>query len=110
MKKLLSLLLILVLLAPAVCFAASPWTTNTTYSDKVTGKLSYGFTNLTLGWLDLFYEPHRYHVEKKNIFLGIGKGIFDLVGNTVGGALHTVTFFIPQIDVPIPDNGVHFDK
>lgn len=110
MKKLTAFLIVLtVLIAPGMVLAASPWTEGKTYSEKTSGKLDFGFKNLALGWADLFYEPHRYQVEGKNVWAGIGKGLIDAPLNEIGGALHFVTFLIP-VDVPLPDNGVHFDK
>ena len=86
---------------------------NTLYAMIKNGKgkqLQFGLKNVLLGWLDLFQEPHHYAVEHKNVFSGIGKGLLDTLSNEVGGALHTVTFFIPQIDIPLPENGVDLGK
>ena len=109
MKKITCLLVVLTMLVlPGAAFAASPWADGTTYGDKSMGKLKFGLKNLLLGWTDLFQEPHKAHKEGRNVFGGIGKGLIDTIGNEVGGALHTVTFFIPQIDVPLPENGVEY--
>ena len=111
MRKLTSLFIVLVLLlVPTLGYAASPWMDKTTYQDKVMGKLDFGFKNLLLGWTELFSEPHQYHMDKKNVFEGIGKGLLNGTLDTLGGALHLLTAPIQQIDVPLPDNGVHFDK
>ena len=106
MKKMACLLVLAILWMPAAGFAASPWADGATYGDRAMGKLKFGLKNLLLGWTDLFKEPHRYDMEHKNVMLGIGKGLVDTLANEVGGALHTVTFFIPQLDVPLPENGV----
>ena len=99
---------LLVVLAVCACstaaFAASPWTTETGYKNQVVGKLGFGVKNLLLGWVDLFKEPAN--AGSGHLAKGISKGVVDLVCNEVGGALHTVTFFLPQVDVPLPDNGV----
>ncbi len=109
MKKFLAIAIMLgVLFAPAA-MAASPWTESKTYSEKVTGKLFFGFKNLVLGWADLFYEPHAASVDGKSAWSGLGKGLVDFPVNTIGGAIHLVTFLIP-VDVPLIDNGVNFEK
>lgn len=100
---------LLVVLAMCACStaafaAASPWTTETGYQHQALGKLGFGVKNLLLGWVDLFKEPAN--AGSGNLAKGIGKGVVDLVANEVGGALHTVTFFLPQVDVPLPDGGV----
>ncbi len=110
MKKMIGLLMVLVLLsAPAVGFAASPWTEKTTYSEKTMGKLEFGLKNALLGWIDIFYEPYQYDKAGKNAWSGLGKGIVDAVINEVGGVIHVATFLIP-VDVPLPDNGVNLDE
>ncbi len=109
MKKVLALLMLAILMMPAMGMAASPWTEQKTYSEQVVGKFNFGFKNLLLGGLDIFYEPHRYAAEGKNAWSGFGKGLIDAPLNIIGGAVHLVTFLIP-VDVPLPDNGVNFDK
>jgi hypothetical protein len=110
MKKLTALLMVMgILLIPAAGMAASPWTEKTTYSEKVIEKFSFGFKNLVLGVADIFYEPHRYQTEGKSAWAGLGKGLVDAPINVIGGALHLVTFLIP-VDIPLPDNGVNFEK
>lgn len=109
MKKFLAIAIMLgVMFAPAA-MAASPWTEGKTYSEKVTGKFSFGFKNLFLGWTEIFYQPHAASVDGKNAWSGLGKGLVYSLADTVGGAVHLVTFPIP-VDVPLPENGVNFDK
>lgn len=103
-KKILILGLVVVMLsASAVVFAGSPWTEKATYSEKVTAKLSFGYKNLLGGWTELFTEPAS---GEGNVFQGIGRGLTNFVVYTAGGALHLVTFLIPQIDIPLPGNGI----
>ena len=91
--------------APGIASAASPWASGATYSDKAVGKLTYGLKNTLLGWTSLFRTPMKASQSGENVFVGIGKGVWNGVGQTVGGALHAVTFPIPQIDVPLPEGG-----
>ena len=43
----------------------------------------------------------------ENVLVGIGRGVWNAVGDTVGGVAHAVTFFIPQIDIPLPAGGTN---
>ncbi len=110
MKKFGALLIILaILLAPAAGMAASPWTEQKTYADKTVEKFKFGFKNLALGWMQIFYQPHAYQVDGKNAWAGLGKGLWLFPVDTIGGAVHLVTFLVP-VDVPLPENGVNFEK
>lgn len=91
--------------APVAAFAASPWTQEVDYLGKVKGKFVYGLKNGLLGWTEIFSEPAEAIQGGGNFFVGIGEGLFNGVGQTVGGALHLATFPIPQIDVPLPEGG-----
>jgi hypothetical protein len=104
------LLIFIVILSP-LSFAgtfenwqASPWVTKEPYMEKIINKLGFGLTNGLTGWTALLFEPCR----SNNFFTGLVKGSWRTITNTVGGALHIVTFPIP-IDIPLPDGGVHFD-
>src|SRR3989338_11538604 len=94
-----------VLAAPMLASAASPWADGVTYGEKAGGKLKYGLTNTLLGWTSLFREPVQASQAGENVFVGIGRGVWNTVGQTVGGAAHAVTFPIPQIDIPLPEGG-----
>src|SRR3989338_8722143 len=94
-----------VLAAPIVAPAASSWAEGVTYGEKAGGKLKYGVTNLLLGWTSLFREPVQASQAGENVFVGLGRGVWNAVGQTVGGAVHTVTFPIPQINIPLPEGG-----
>ena len=94
-----------VLAAPMLASAASSWADGATYGEKAGGKLKYGVTNLLLGWTSLFREPVQASQAGENVFVGLGRGVWNAVGQTVGGAVHSVTFPIPQIDIPLPEGG-----
>ena len=112
MKKLSMVLIMLVLVGslPSVGLAASPWTTETSNSDKMMDKLGFGLKNLLLGWTEIIRQP--VNGAKEEHIIGFGKGLatglYDGVLYTVGGALHVVTFPITRIDVPLPNDGVKF--
>ena len=101
----LGLLCAALLAAPMTASAASSWADGTTYGDKTMGKLKYGLTNTLLGWTSLFRTPMKASQSGENVLVGIGKGVWNAVGQTVGGAAHAVTFPLPQIDIPLPEGG-----
>lgn len=96
---------VVLLAAPMTASAASSWADEATYGAQVGAKLKYGAKNLLLGWTSLFREPVQAHQAGENVFAGVARGLWNGVGQTVGGALHTVTFLVPQIDVPLPEGG-----
>ena len=105
-KRIGLLVLCVALLAgPVTASAASSWASGATYGEQATGKLKYGLTNLLLGWTELFREPKRASAAGENVFAGIGRGVWNAVGQTVGGVAHLVTFPIPAIDIPLPRGG-----
>lgn len=110
MKKITKMgaLVMVAMLVPSLAFAASPWAGQGTYSDQVRGKLDFGVKNLLAGWTELFTKPMDYAHENKNVIKGFGHGLYNAVTFTVGGLLHTATFPVTQLDVPLPDNGVDF--
>ena len=92
-------------IAPFPLYAASPWLQKTSYGERTSAKLTFGLANTMLGWIDLFYEPNRFHNDGKNVWAGFAKGLIDTVLNEVGGAFHLATFMLP-FDFILPDNGV----
>ena len=93
--------------APISAAAASSWAwaEGATYSEQAVGKLKFGATNTLLGWTSLFRTPMQSSRNGENIFVGIGKGVWNAVGQTVLGAAHLITFPITVIDVPLPEGG-----
>ena len=93
------------LCAPVSASAASPWASEATYGTKACAKLKYGAKNALLGWTSLFTTPREAMQAGDNLFVGIGQGVWNAVGQTVGGVAHAVTFPIPAIDIPLPRGG-----
>lgn len=99
--------------SPALGFAAaggetmsgSPWAQEMGWGNQARGKFVYGLKNVLLGWTELFTEPKDALSEGTNFFVGIGHGLWNGVGQTIGGVLHLVTFPITAIDVPLPEGG-----
>src|SRR3989338_2420212 len=101
----LALLCAALLGAPMTASAASSWADGATYGDKSVAKLKYGLTNTLLGWTSLFRTPMQASQSGENVLVGIGRGVWNAVGQTVGGIVHLVTFPIPQLDIPLPEGG-----
>ena len=86
-------------------YTASPWTSEVGWTNRAIGKLGFGLKNVLLGWTDLFVEPKETMDGGGNILAGLGIGLKDALENTIGGALHVVTFPITGLDVPLPEGG-----
>ena len=96
---------------PSAGWAASPWTHKATYQDKMVGKLGFGLKNLLLGWTELIKEPiHHFQKAEHNRLghgmIGLGEGLVNAIDETIGGAVHLVTFPVVSLDVPLPHDGV----
>jgi len=96
---------IALLAAPITAAAQSPWANEVSYADQACGKLKYGLKNALLGWTSIIRDPIKANENGENFFVGLGRGVINGVGQTVGGVLHAVTFPITQIDVPLPAGG-----
>ena len=105
MKKIMSLVVVLSLLLAPLAFAASPWTEEKTYGDRITGKFMFGLQNTLFGWIQLFAVTNKFASEGKNVWSGVGQGLVEAVVDSFGGVLQLVTFPIPA-DLPLPNNGV----
>lgn len=95
------------------CFAyfePSPWVEETSYNRKMTQKFLFGYTNLILGWLEIFQEPYQALKEDRMVWRSVGLGLFNGVVDTVGGALQVVTCFITPLDIPLPEGGTDIVK
>ena len=98
---------VVLLTGPVIASAASSWAGGATYGEKIGGKLKFGLRNVLAGWTEIFTQPVDSSKAGENVLVGVGRGVWNAVGQTVGGAAHTVTFFIPQIDVPLPEGGTN---
>ena len=87
-------------------YTPSPWTHEMGYKEQATHKFVYGGKNALLGWLELYNEPRDAIRAKQNFFIGMGHGIRNMLGDTIGGVLHVATFPFTQLDVPLPEGGV----
>lgn len=87
-------------------FTPSEWAKKPTYLQRVAGKLSFGLKNLLLGWTDLFKEPAQAVREETNLIAGTLTGVKEAIQNTVGGALHIISFPVTAIDPTLPDGGI----
>lgn len=113
MKKQISFFVSILLLSSQISFAlpmsefpASEWTNRNGYVSKTVGKLGFGLMNLLGGWTGIVSEFYE-QPEDNPAAAGI-RAIARVVTNTVGGAIHTVTFPIP-VDVRLPGGGTSFE-
>lgn len=90
--------------AYAGSFEPSDWVQESTYLEKISHKLGFGFLNMTAGWTAFFFEP----AKDQNFFVGVGKGTVYSFTNTVGGVLHAATFPLP-LDIPLPHGGIAYE-
>ena len=86
-------------------YTASPWTSESGWSNRASAKLGFGLKNLLLGWTELFVEPKKSIDDGSNVLVGLGKGVVNALGNELGGAVHTVTFPLTELDAPLPHGG-----
>ena len=86
-------------------YTPSPWTSEVGWSNRAVGKLGFGVKNLLLGWTDLFVEPREASKAGGNVLTGIGVGVKDAIENTLGGAVHIITFPLTEVDAPLPKGG-----
>ena len=106
MKKTVFFLILMLMVISSFAHAGSSWAEEKTYKDKVVSKLQFALTNVMLGWTEIIAEPERALDEKKNFFTAMGRGFVYFAVDTLGGVAHLVTFPIPQVDIPLPNNGV----
>ena len=80
-------------------YTASPWTHEMGWSNRAVNKLGFGAKNLLLGWTELVVQPKDAMSSGGNFFTGLGKGVVNAVGDTLGGAAHLVTFPITAVEI-----------
>jgi hypothetical protein len=101
-------LIISALVVSTPCFAyfeSSSWTEETSYNRKMLKKFIFGDMNLSWGWLEIVATPYEAVKQDRMVWPWIAAGICNSVIDTVGGALHLVTFFITPLDIPLPQGG-----
>jgi uncharacterized membrane protein YfcA len=105
-RKIVIFILAAVVAGARAGYAGSPWAEEKTYREKVASKLQFALTNVMLGWTEIIAEPEKAAENHTNMFAAVGKGFVYFVADTLGGVVHLATFPIPQVDLPLPDNGV----
>ena len=86
-------------------YTASPWTSETGWSNRAVSKLGFGLKNALLGWTELIIQPKSAMDSGGNFFVGLGKGLKNGVENELGGVVHAVTFLLTELDAPLPNGG-----
>ncbi len=107
MMKKMSVILIVLALIATPAFAASAWKQEgVPYTTKMPNKFAFGLMNVLLGWTEIIKQPYKSAEAHQCVFTGLGRGLWYAVADTVGGAVHLVTFWCPKTDVPLPEGGV----
>jgi len=114
MKKIFSAFALILFLIPQSGFSSaafnefppSQWTKGYSYGEKTVGKLGFGLVNVVLGWTALGTE--YFQDPETNVGVYFLRSIARTLTNTVGGALHAVTFPAP-FDIPLPGGGTAFE-
>ncbi len=108
-KKGLVLFLFLLFITSAVYAAdPSPWTKETTYGSKAWAKFKYGLSNLGFGWTEILSRPFD-SVQSGSVYdmvMGLPYGLWNGLGDTLGGAAHLLTAPVTSLDIPLPDGGI----
>lgn len=84
----------------------SPWKKQAGWANQARGKFIFGSKNTLLGWTELITEPYQAAHKGRNVAMGVGKGVINGLADTVGGAVHLVTFPVTALDLPLPEGGV----
>lgn len=89
---------------------ASPWVSEKTWDAKAMGKLIHGGKNLLLGWTELVTEPDEAMWGGTSVIAGILRGTWNAIGQTLGGAAQVLTFPYTNLDIPLPEGGVKWER
>lgn len=92
--------------ADAGTYRPSEWRSEKEYIDRAFGKFNFGIWNFFFGWTELATEPYESLMTDENFLWGIGKGVFNGLADTVGGAANIVTFPITALYIPLPEGGI----
>ena len=84
-------------------YRSAEWKQEQGWLNQSTSKFAYGAKNALFGWTELITEPYEAAMDpKRNVVEGLGKGLWNGIGKTVGGAVDLVTFPMPELSVPMP--------
>ena len=86
-------------------YTPSPWTNEMGYMSRAGHKFMFGAKNTLFGWLELYDEPKESMEQDEGFLIGLGHGVVNTVGNTLGGVLHFATSPITAVDLPLPEGG-----
>ncbi len=89
--------------------SSGPWLHEKDWGDQALGKAGYGAKNMLLGWTELITEPYAAATDKgrnsKSFLQGVGEGVWNATGQTIGGAADIATFPFTKSVVPLPEGG-----
>lgn len=84
----------------------SPWRKEAGWANQAGKKFVFGAKNTLFGWTELLTEPSQAAKNNQSVTRGLGRGVVHSVVDTVGGAVHLVTFPVTSLDWPLPQGGV----
>ena len=94
----------------ALAGEGSPWTAAMGGSGTAQEKFLYGAKNLLFGWTELLTEPDEALWTGANFFGGVFKGVWNAIGQTLGGAAQLLTFPWTGFDLPLPEGGFGWER
>ncbi|PIQ85559.1 MAG: hypothetical protein COV74_08700 [Candidatus Omnitrophica bacterium CG11_big_fil_rev_8_21_14_0_20_45_26] len=96
--------------APQAHYDSGLWYQEELYIDRMFGKLLFGAWNFFLGPFELIKEPYESALVGDNLIIGLGRGLYYAVANTLGGFANAVTFPITPLRIPLPEGGVDHNR
>ena len=89
-------------------YTPSLWTEAHGYKERAKHKLIFASKNTLFGWAELYDESKEaYRQEHEGVMKGFGRGLVNMLGDTVGGAVQLTTFPITAFDAPLPEGGTN---
>lgn len=95
-------------LSPGLIMAdPSSWTKERTYFERSIHKLGFGLTNVVKGGAEPYVHMLKAsESESESTWTGFIRGTAYGTADILGGAFHSLTFFLP-VDIPLPEGGAH---
>lgn len=87
-------------------YTPSAWTNEMGYMAQAKHKFMFGAKNTLFGWLELYDESKESMDQGEGFLIGLGRGIVNTIGDTLGGVLHFATSPITVLDIPLPEGGM----
>lgn len=86
-------------------YTPSVWTSEDGYAARMKDKLLFSSKNTLLGFMELYNEPRDAKREQRSVMRGMGRGLVNMLGDTIGGAAQLITFPVTAVDIALPEGG-----